>query len=50
MEYKKNLSLNSAINNAGGYKEYADKRRVYVIKANGIVRKLQEIFLSEMLS
>jgi polysaccharide export outer membrane protein len=39
MEYKKNLSLNSAINNAGGYKQYADKKRVYVIKANGIVEK-----------
>jgi protein involved in polysaccharide export with SLBB domain len=39
MEYKKNLSLNSAINNAGGYRQYADKRRVYVIKANGIVNK-----------
>jgi oxalate decarboxylase/phosphoglucose isomerase-like protein (cupin superfamily) len=31
--------LNSAINNAGGYQQYADKRRVYVIKANGIVQK-----------
>ena len=39
MEYQKNLSLNSAINNAGGYQQYADKRRVYVIKANGIVQK-----------
>lgn len=39
MEYKKNLSLNSAINKAGGYKQYADKRRVYVIKANGIIQK-----------
>ena len=39
MEYKKNLSLNSAINNTGGYKQYADKRRVYVIKANGVVKK-----------
>ena len=39
MEYKKNLSLNSAINNAGGYQQYADKKRVYVIKANGIVKK-----------
>jgi len=39
MEYKKNLSLNSAINNAGGYKQYADKRKVYVINANGIVQK-----------
>jgi protein involved in polysaccharide export with SLBB domain len=39
MEYKKNLSLNSVINSTGGYKQYADKRRVYVIKANGIVQK-----------
>jgi protein involved in polysaccharide export with SLBB domain len=39
MEYKKNLSLNSVINNAGGYQQYADKRRVYVIKANGIVKR-----------
>ena len=39
MEYQENISLNSAINNAGGYQEYADKRRVYVIKANGIVQK-----------
>ena len=40
MEYKKNLSINYAIENAGGYKQYADKRRVYVIKANGIVKKV----------
>lgn len=39
MEYKKSLTTRSAINNAGGYKQYADKRRVYVIKANGIVEK-----------
>ena len=38
-EYSKNTSINSAINMAGGYQQYADKRRVYVIKANGIVAK-----------
>lgn len=38
-EYSKNLSINAAINMAGGYQQYADKRRVYVIKANGIVEK-----------
>ncbi len=38
-EYSKGLSLNSAIELAGGYKQFADKRRVYVIKANGIVEK-----------
>lgn len=39
MEYRKNLTLNSAIDNSGGYQQFADKRRVYVIKANGIVIK-----------
>jgi polysaccharide export outer membrane protein len=38
-EYSKKLNIRSAINQAGGYQEYADKRRVYVIKANGIVEK-----------
>ena len=49
MEYKKNLSLNSAINNAGGYQQYADKRRVYVIKANGLIQKAsRNIFVSNV--
>ena len=39
IEYNKNATLESSINNAGGYQQYADKRRVYVIKANGIVKK-----------
>jgi polysaccharide export outer membrane protein len=38
-EYSKKLTIKSAINQAGGYQQYADKRRVYVIKANGIVEK-----------
>jgi len=38
-EYSKKLTISSAINQAGGYQQYADKRRVYVIKANGIVEK-----------
>jgi len=38
-EYSKKLNIRSAINQAGGYQQYADKRRVYVIKANGIVEK-----------
>ena len=36
-EYKKGLSVQDVINNAGGYKDYAYKRRVYVIKANGLI-------------
>ena len=38
-EYNKNMSIAEAINLAGGYKEYAQKNRVYVIKANGIIEK-----------
>ena len=38
-EYSKNLSINAAINMAGGYQQYADKRRVYVIKASGLVER-----------
>ena len=38
-EYLKKLTITSAINQAGGYQQYADKRRIYVIKANGIVEK-----------
>ena len=38
-EYSKNMSLGAAINMAGGYQQYADKRRVYVIRASGIVEK-----------
>ena len=38
-EYKKNMSIAEAIDIAGGYKEYAKKNGVYVIKANGITEK-----------
>ncbi len=38
-EFSRKTSINLAINNAGGFKEYADKRKVYVIRATGIVEK-----------
>jgi polysaccharide export outer membrane protein len=38
-EYNERISVRSAINNSGGYQDYADKRKVYVIKANGIIEK-----------
>ena len=38
-EFTKKTSIISAIENAGGFKQYADKRRVYVITANGITNK-----------
>ena len=48
-EYSKNMTVSSAINNAGGYREYADKKRIYVIKANGIVeRSSKNIFTTNI--
>jgi len=38
-EYSKNMTIRSAIDMAGGYQEYADKRRVYVIRASGVVER-----------
>ena len=40
IEYKKKYDTEFAINSAGGYSEYADKRRVYIIKANGSIKKV----------
>lgn len=38
-EYKKGIGVREAINNSGGYKEYADKKRVYIIRSNGLIEK-----------
>lgn len=38
-QYSDRISVQSAITLAGGYQSYADKKRVYVIKANGLVQK-----------
>ena len=44
-EYTKNLSIRSAVDYAGGYQDYADKRKVYVIRANGLIdRASRNIF------
>jgi protein involved in polysaccharide export with SLBB domain len=39
-EFSRDTSVRSAINNAGGYQQYADKRRVFVITASGITKKV----------
>ena len=39
-EYNKRITIRSAIENSGGYQDYADKRKVYVIKANGLVERV----------
>ncbi len=38
-EFSSRMSINEAIQNAGGFKTYADKSRIYVIKANGLIEK-----------
>ena len=38
-EYNKRITVRSAIENSGGYQDYADKGKVYVIKANGLVER-----------
>ena len=38
-EYSEKISIESAIDKAGGYQPYADTRRIYIIKANGLIEK-----------
>ena len=38
-EFTEKITVKSAIDQAGGFQQFADKRRVYVIKANGIVQR-----------
>ena len=38
-EYSNGASIQSAINIAGGYKDYADKKKIYVIRSTGIIEK-----------
>tara|TARA_Y100000768_G_scaffold388983_1_gene389677 strand:+ start:4923 stop:7187 length:2265 start_codon:yes stop_codon:yes gene_type:complete len=38
-ELDEKISIEDAIKIAGGYQSYADKRRVYVIRANGLIEK-----------
>ena len=38
-EYSERMTLNSAITKAGGLHSYADRKRIYIIKANGMIQK-----------
>ena len=38
-EYTENMTVRSAISLAGGYQDFANKSKVYVIKANGLIEK-----------
>lgn len=39
--YSKNINARKAIINAGGYKEFAAKNKVYVIKTNGTIERVK---------
>ena len=48
-EFSKNMKIESAIEMAGGYEKFADKKRVYVITASGITFKANKnIFIKNM--
>ena len=48
-EYESDIRINDAIENAGGLKRSADKSRIYVIKANGLVSKRRKsVFLGSI--
>ncbi len=40
--FNRNLTIDSAIDQAGGFHSLADKKRVYVIKSNGLVKKVSK--------
>ena len=40
LKVSEKYNVEFAINSAGGYSEFADKRKVYVIKANGSINKV----------
>ncbi len=45
--HRKGYSHNQYVNNAGGYKQFAFKNGVYVVKANGTIKKIgRNVFLS----
>jgi len=38
-EYTKNITVRSAIQSSGGFGDFANQRKVYIIKANGTIQK-----------
>ncbi len=48
-EYSKKMTVQSAIKMAGGFQDSADKKRVYVIKANGMISKVnRNVFMGNV--
>ena len=40
--YEPGIKVSDVISLAGGYKEYADKQSIYIIKANGLTEKVNK--------
>lgn len=50
MNFKKNMKAQDAIDLAGGYKEFADKKNIYVIKADGTSSRVsRNIFVNNII-
>lgn len=49
-EFSKRISVSSAISSAGGFKDYADKSKIYVIKANGIVKRSKRNIITKVIT
>ncbi len=49
MSFSKNMKTSDAIDGAGGFREFADKKNVYIIKANGTTSKMsRNIFVNNI--
>lgn len=49
-EYTNKIDIKSAILNAGGFKDFADKRKVYVIRASGLIESANRAIFRKNIS
>ena len=49
-EYTNKIDIKSAISNAGGFKDFADKRKVYVIRASGLIESANRAIFRKNIS
>jgi polysaccharide biosynthesis/export protein len=49
-EYTNKIGIRSAISNAGGLKDFANKRKIYVIRANGLIESANRTIFRKNIS
>ena len=49
-EHTNKIDIKSAISNAGGFKDFANKRKVYVIRANGLIESANRTIFRKNIS